>query len=181
MEDIEIVDLFFKRSEEAIKESDKKYGKYCYTIANRILNNDEDAKEVVNDTYLKAWNTIPPNKPDPLSTYLGMISRQTAINRYKERTRNKRGGGLFTVALDELAYCITDGRENDIVDKMFLGNVMNNFLNTLSKKSRMAFMRRYWYFDSISEIAKKLEISESGVKMTLHRTRSKLKKYLKEE
>ena len=181
MEDLEIVALFLDRSENAIKEADLKYGRYCYSIANRILNNEEDAKEVVNDTYLKAWNTIPPNEPDPLSAYLGMISRQTAINKYKERNREKRGGGLVNKALDELAYCIPESRECDIVDKMFLGKVMNAFLDALPKKTRMIFMRRYWYMDSIFQIASSFNMSESSVKMTLLRTRSKLKKYLKEE
>lgn len=181
MDDKKIIELYFKRSEDAISETERKYGKYCYSIARRIVSNDEDAKEIVNDTYLKAWNTIPPNKPDPLSTYLGMICRQTALNRYKETTRKKRGGRAIDVALDELIDCIPSERENEIVDRMLIAKLLNSFLESLPKKTRMIFIRRYWYMDAVSQIADTFAMSESGVKMTLFRARLKLKKYLKRE
>ena len=181
MDDREIVALFFDRSETAIREADLKYGKYCYSIANRILDNEEDAKEVVNDTYLKAWNTIPPNNPEKLSVYLGMISRQTAINRYKAKKRDKRGGGRMEMVLDELTFCLHDKNEHDMVDRIHLGNVLNNFFAEISKKNRVIFLRRYWYMDSIENIARIMGMTKSGVKMSLLRSRAKLKKFLKEE
>ena len=107
MEDKQIVDLYFERSESAIIETDKKYGRYCHYIANSILTNDEDAKEIVNDTYLKTWNTIPPQRPDSLKTYVGRISRHLSLNRYEAQSAQKRGGQLSLI-LDELTECITD-------------------------------------------------------------------------
>ena len=181
MEDREIVELYFQRSEDAIAETDKKYRSYCYSISKGILDNDEDVKETVNDTYLKAWNTIPPNNPPRLSTYLGMICRQLSLNRYKEKSRKKRGGGVVELALDELAYCIPSHREGEIVDRMHLASLLNAFLEELPKKTRMIFIRRYWYMDTVGQIASAFHMSESGVKLTLYRARQRLKNYLKKE
>ena len=181
MEDREIVDLYFKRSESAIEETDKKYGRHCYCIANRILNDEEDAKEIVNDTYLKAWNTIPPNKPTSLYSYLGMLARQLSLNKYKEKTRKKRGGNAVDIAIYELENILASESASDIMDKKHLGSVLNRFLGELPKKSRMIFIRRYWYMDSISTISKTFAISEANVKITLFRLRQRLKKYLKKE
>jgi len=181
MEDREIVELFFKRSEKAIEESDKKYGRHCLCIANRILNNEEDAKEIVNDTYLKAWNTIPPNKPSSLYSYLGMLARQLSLNKYKEKTRKKRGGYTVDIAIYELENHLASESVTDNLDKRYLGSVLNRFLEGLPKKSRMIFIRRYWYMDSISEISRTFAMSEASVKITLFRLRQNLKKYLKKE
>ena len=122
MEDRQIVDLYLKRSEEAISETDKKYGRYCHYIAYRILENDEDAKEVVNDTYLKTWNTIPPNRPDRLKPYVGMISRQLALNVYNARQTEKRGGGI-SLAILELEECIPSSA-GDIADSAALSDAL---------------------------------------------------------
>ncbi len=181
MDDREIVELYFKRSEKAIEESDKKYGMHCYCIANRILNDEEDAKEIVNDTYLKAWNTIPPNKPSSLYSYLGMLCRQLSLNKYKEKTRKKRGGHTVDIAIYELENCLASESVSDIWDKKYLGSILNRFLEELPKRNRMIFIRRYWYMDSISTISKSFAVSEASVKIILFRTRQRLKKYLKKE
>ena len=181
MEDREIVELYFKRSEKAIEESEKKYGMFCYCIAKRILNDEEDAKELVNDTYLKAWNTIPPNKPNSLYSYLGMLCRQLSLNKYKEKTRKKRGGSTVDITIYELENCLASESASDIFDKKYLGSILNGFLEELPQKSRMIFIRRYWYMDSISAISKTFAMSEANVKITLFRLRQRLKKYLKNE
>ena len=181
MDDAKIIALYEARDEAAIAETQKKYDGYCHYIAERILPSREDAEECVNDAYHKAWNTIPPNNPEKLSVYLGMISRQTAINRYKAKNRDKRGGGRMEAVLDELTFCLHDKNEHDIVDRIHLGNVLNAFLTDISKKNRVIFLRRYWYMDSIENISRVMGMTKSGVKMSLLRSRAKLKKYLKEE
>ncbi|MBQ9745111.1 MAG: sigma-70 family RNA polymerase sigma factor [Clostridia bacterium] len=181
MEDNEIVKLYFDRSEDAIKETDQKYRNYCYSISKHILENDEDVKEIINDTYLKLWQTIPPNEPDALSSYIGMICRQLSLNRYKEKHRKKRGGGNVDLALDELIECIPSSRDKEIVDRMHMASLLNRFLESLPKKNRIIFIKRYWYLHPVSQIARSQSISESGVKIILFRTRKKLKKFLTEE
>ena len=181
MEDKQIVDLYFARSESAITETDKKYGRYCHYIAYRILENDEDAKEIVNDTYLKAWNTIPPNRPDPLKPYVGMISRQLSLDRYEEYHAQKRGGQV-TLVLDELAECIPDNNhQEDIGESVALRDALNRFVWSLSHKAQKVFVRRYWYTSSISEIAREYGMKESSVTVLLLRTRKKLKDFLQKE
>ena len=181
MEDKQIVDLYLERSESAISETDKKYGRYCHYIAYRILENDEDAKEIVNDIYLKAWNTIPPNRPDPLKPYVGMLSRHLSLDRYEEYHTQKRGGQVMLV-LDELAECIPDGNSGeDIGESIALQDALNKFVWSLSDKAQKVFVRRYWYSSSISEIAKEYGIKESSVTVLLLRTRKKLKAFLQKE
>lgn len=180
MEDREIVKLFFRRSEVAISECEKKYGRYLTAIANRILGDDEDAKETVNDIYLCAWNNMPPKKPDDLGAYLGMICRSRAIDKRKSETREKRGGDGYDASLDELVECLPCEDEN-VVDGIALRDAMNAFLGELPKKSRVVFMKRYFWFLSVSEIAQSLGMGESAVKMTLSRVREKLKEYLMKE
>jgi RNA polymerase sigma-70 factor (ECF subfamily) len=181
MEDCKIVDLYFERSQDAIKETDKKYGRYLHYIAYRILESDEDAKEIVNDTYLKAWNTIPPNRPEALKAYVGMISRQLAINRYEEKRAKKRSGESALV-LDELAECISAGEgSQDIGESVALKNALNSFVHSLSGNTRNVFLKRYWYASSIAEIAREYKMKESSVKVLLMRTRNKLKEYLIKE
>ena len=127
MEDNQIVDLYWARSEEAITETDKKYGRYCHYIAYQILSNDGDAEEIVNDTYLKTWNTIPPNRPAPLKAYVGMISNQLALNRYEEKTAQKRGGGSLSLIYHELDECIADeGESVDMGENLDLRDALNN-------------------------------------------------------
>ena len=181
MEDKQIVDLYFERSESAITETEKKYGRYCHYIAYRILENDEDAKEIVNDTYLKTWNTVPPNRPDPLKPYVGMISRQLSLDRYEEYHAQKRGGQVMLV-LDELAECIPDNNSGaDIGESVALSDALTRFLRDLPQRTRSIFVRRYFYMSSVAEIAKDFSMKESNVTMHLLRTRKKLEHFLKKE
>ena len=182
MEDNQIVDLYWERSEAAIQETDKKYGRYCHYIAYQILSNDEDAEEIVNDTYLKTWNTVPPNRPDPLKAYVGMISNQLALNRYDEKTAQKRGGGSISLIYHELEECISDMDESeDIAEDVALRDVLNRFIWSLPKKTRNIFVRRYWYASSVAEIAEEYGMKESAVAMLMFRTRLKLKELLIKE
>ena len=181
MEDRQIVDLYLKRSEEAISETDKKYGRYCHYIAYRILENDEDAKEVVNDTYLKTWNTIPPNRPDRLKPYVGMISRQLSLDRYEEYHAQKRSGQVSLV-LEELAECIPDNDSGaDIGESVALRDALGRFVRSLPDKTQSIFLQRYWYSCSMAEIAEGYGMRENSVTVLLHRTRKKLKAHLQKE
>ena len=182
MEDKNIIQLFFERSETAITETATKYGKLCHTIAYNILYNEEDSEECVNDTYMKAWEVIPPQIPDKLAAFLGKITRNLAISRYRHNSSKKRGGGQMALALEELEECIPDknSTEQAISDKLFLER-MNAFLEQLPAEKRKVFMQRYWYLRPISEIAEEFSMSESKVKMMLHRTRNTLKEVLEKE
>ena len=181
MEDKQIVELYWARSETAISETEKKYGRYCHYIAYQILENDEDAKEVVNDTYLKTWNTIPPQRPEPLKPYVGTISRQLAIDVYKGQHAKKRGGQVPHV-LNELSECIPDhNNDSDIGESVALSDALNRFIFALPQRTRNIFVRRYFYLSPIAEIAKDLSMKESNVTMHLLRTRKKLAHFLKKE
>ncbi len=181
MEDKQIVELYWARSETAISETEKKYGRYCHYIAYQILYNDEDAKEVVNDTYLKTWNTVPPQRPDPLKPYVGTISRQLALDVYKEQHAQKRGGQVLLV-LDELSECIPDNDSGaDIGESVALSDALNRFMWALPGRTRNIFVRRYFYMSTVAEIAKDFSMKESNVTMHLLRTRKKLEQFLKKE
>lgn len=181
MEDKQIVQLYLNRDETAIAHTTQKYGKYCNSIAKNILGSNEDAEECVNDTYLRAWNAIPPNIPDMLSTFLGKITRNLAFNKYRHDKAAKRGGGQISLILDELSECIAD--TNSVEEKMEyqeLVNSINMFLATLSEDKRNIFIRRYWYSDSVKDIAKAYSMKENSVSMLLIRQRAKLHDYLLE-
>jgi len=182
MEDQTILDLYFDRSEAAIVQTDAKYGGYCYSIAYHILTNREDAEESVSDTYLAAWNAIPPRRPSVLATFLGRITRYISINRWKSRTAGKRGGGELDLALDELGECVAGGPD---VEAQFAHRqtvrVFRAFLTALPQTERRVFLRRYWYLDSTAEICQRFGFSESKVKSMLHRTRGKLRAALEKE
>ena len=181
MEDREIVNLYWERNASAIKETASKYGRYCKAIAKNILGNNEDADECVNDTYLNAWNSIPPSRPHDLSTYLGKITRNLSFDRFRHRHADKRGGGEIELVLEELGECVsgTDSVEQE-VEKKELVRIINSFLDTLSQEKCRIFLCRYWYALPVSEIAVRFGMSEGNVSVTLHRIRSKLKTYLKE-
>lgn len=182
MEDKQIVDLYWARSENAIAETSQKYGRYCYYIAHNILRNHEDSEECVNDTYLNAWKAMPDQRPSRLSTFLGKITRNLSLNRWELYNAEKRGSGQIPLALDELTECIPSSDHVDqIVDDLALAEIFNRFLAALPKEKRMIFMRRYWYLSSIAEIAAEYSISESKVKMSLLRSRNTLKQILEEE
>ena len=174
-----IVALYFDRSEEAIAACQVKYGKTCHTIAYNILRSDEDAEECVSDTWLRAWNAIPPERPARLGAWLSTVTRRLALSRYETKTAAKRYGGI-QASLEELAECVTDGGLT-IADEVALSGAINSFLASLPARTRMIFMRKYWYMDSVADIAKALGMTESAVKVTLHRTREKFRKHLDKE
>ena len=181
MDDSKIVDLFWERSESAIEETDKKYGKYCEYIADRILENEQDSLEVKNDTYIAAWNTIPPKRPDPLKHYIGALCRNFAINRRKEQKRHKREGNMPLV-LDELAECIPDKESGaTMVDSLVLQDALDRFVLSLKKREQKAFLLRYWYACTVAEVASELSIKESHAAVILLRTRKSLKEFLERE
>ena len=182
MDDKSIVDLYFGRDQEAITQTDKKYGHYCYRIAYNILTNKEDAEESVSDTYVAAWRAIPPRRPSVLSTFLGKITRHIAIDRWRERNASKRGGGEVPLALEELQDCVA-GMQNVEMDyeRKEIIKAYVKFLDALPVTERRVFLCRYWYVDSVEAIADKFGFSQSKVKTMLHRTRSKLRKQLAEE
>lgn len=182
MEDARIVDLYWARSENAIAETSAKYGKYCYTIAYNVLANHEDADESVNDTYLDAWNNMPPYRPSILSTFLGKITRRISIDKWRRRTAEKRGGGEIVLALDELSDCVpSDHNVEQEVEAAELAKVIDDFVMSLPPMDRRVFICRYWYLDPISAISKQFGFSESKVKMMLHRQRRSLLSHLKRE
>lgn len=182
MDDNKIIDLYWKRSEAAIIETDKKYGRYCNTIACNILHNPEDAEECVNDTYFKVWRLIPTLRPQKFSAFIGRITRNLSLNKYEYYNAQKRGQGKTQAVFDELQGCIASvGNVEDAVEDMFLTEKLNCFLEGLPKEKRRIFMRRYWYFSGVKEIASDYQMSESKVKMILLRTRNALKEYLEQE
>ncbi len=180
MTDYDIIKLYFDRSERAIEETDAAYGRYCRYIANEILRNLEDSEEVVNDTYLKTWESIPPQNPPSLKLFLGKITRFLSINRLEYRNAQKRGGGQYSLVLDELCGVIPSG-ESSVVDEIALKDAINSFLRSLPEEKRRIFIRRYWYMSPISEIAEDFSVSEGKVKMILSRTRKELRKVLEKE
>ena len=182
VEDTQIVQLYWARDQKAITETVTKYGNYCTSIAKNILGNNEDAEECVNDTYMNAWNSMPPYRPNILSTFLGKITRNLSFNRYKHNHADKRGGSELSAVLAELSECVS-GKDNieQEIDYKELVKSIDSFLDTLSTKKRNMFICRYWYTESISEIAKQFNMRENTVSMTLNRIRLKLHKYLIEE
>lgn len=182
MLDEKIVDMYWARSEDAISETSKKYGKYCFSIAYNILRNSEDSDECVNDTYMNAWNSMPTSRPQKLASFLGKITRNLALNRYEYNTAKKRGDGQIEVALDELGECVSGSESAEtVIDKLIYDDVLNTFLGGLTEENRKIFVSRYWYLRSPSEIAKKYRISESSVNVRLYRMRGSLKELLKME
>ena len=181
MDDNKIVQLYFDRDERAISETASKYGSYCSSIARNILGNREDAEECVNDPYLNTWNSIPPHRPKLLSAFLGKIVRNLAFNRYKHNTAEKRGGGELPLVLDELAECVSG--QDDVANAYLvkeLVSAINDFLGTLPEDKRRMFVCRYWYTQSIAQIAKRHGVESSAVAVTLSRLRTKLRNYLME-
>ena len=180
MEDSRIIELFWQRNENAISETAAKYGNYCFHIALNILNDEQDSQECVNDTYLHAWEAIPPRRPSRLKIFLGKITRNLSLNLYEKKTAQKRGGGQMELILDELLECIpSDCRE--FADDYAVSEIINDFLESLPMQNRKIFVKRYWYADSIKEIAKSLGCSESKVTVTLFRMREKLREALRKE
>lgn len=182
MEDSRIIDLYWARSEEALSETARKYGRYCHSIARNILNNDEDAEECVSDAYLRAWNAIPPARPARLQTWLGRIVRNLSLNKREKALAEKRGAGQLPLILDELAECIPDGPDGEaLTESILIRDVLDRFLEALPPEARKIFVRRYWYLSSLREIAEEYGISEGSAAVSLLRTRMKLKSVLEKE
>ena len=182
MEDSGIVELYWRRDENAIRETERKYGRYLLKIADNILSDVEDSRECVNDTYWKAWSSIPPHKPDVLSAYLGKIARQLSIDLYRKRNRDKRRASEYALSLSELEDCVSGGdTTGQEVDARLLAGAVGAYLRTLPPGARQSFLARYYFMDSIREIADNSGMSQSKVKSMLYRTRLGLKDYLKQE
>lgn len=182
MDDKGIIDLYWARSEKAISETAVKYGAYCYTTAHNILSSREDAEESVNDTYLAAWNTMPPRRPSLLSAFLGKMTRYISLDKWKQRSRLKRGGGEVALCLEELEGCVSGGGslEDELIRKETLKRV-NLFLDGLPETERKVFLCRYWYADPVADIAARFGFSQSKITSMLHRTREKLNRHLAKE
>ena len=182
MDDGQIVSLYWARDEAAISESAAKYGSYCRAIAWNILQSDGDADEIVNDTWLGAWNAMPPHRPSVLSTFLGKITRRLSLKRWRHRNAQKRGGGETALALDELMDCIPAGKALDErLEAEDLVRLINAFLASLPEAERQVFVRRYWYMSPIAEICKRYGFSKSKTESMLYRTRKKMLAKLNEE
>ena len=181
MDDKKIVDLFIKRDESALTETEQKYGRYCHYVANNILGSDEDSEECVNDTYLRTWHAIPPSIPDNLKAFIGKITRNLALDMYDKNHAQKRNDAVELV-FDELAEVLSD-KPNDLhlVEELSLKNALNAFLGELNAKKRTIFLQRYWYMSSIKDIAARFGMSENSVKVTLKRLREKFKDRLEKE
>lgn len=181
MEDNTIIELFFDRSEQAIRELDGKYGKVCHSLSYNILHSRQDAEECVNDAYLGMWNAIPPARPNPLLAFLCRIVRNLSLMRYHGDRAFKRGGGSYTVALEELEGCLASPQtvEGEL-EEQELVRLIEGFLETLSPENRVLFLRRYWFADSYGEIAARTGLSEKNVSVRLTRIRKRLRRYLAE-
>lgn len=178
MEDKKIVDLYWERSECAISETSKKYGKYCSYIAFGILLSESDTEEVVNDTYMRAWDAMPPHRPRRLSTFLGKITRNLALNRLERMKAQKRNARIDLILHEVEEFLPSGDGEESMTNEIVLRDALNEFLASLPTRERKIFVRRYWYMSNISGIARDFGMSESNVKVTLMRTRGKLKEHL---
>lgn len=180
MDDKMIIDLFFNRSENAINETDLKYGKNCLKLSFNILNNIKDAEECVNDSYLGLWNAIPPATPNPFSTYLYKIVRNISLNCYRRNSAWKRNGE-YDLSVEELTpYLSSDVSVESIIESAELKKYIEHFLTKLSLENRVIFIRRYWFFDSYQDIAERMGMSQKNVSVRLARIRKELKKFLEE-
>ena len=180
MEDKKIIQLLFERAESAIAELRARFGKQLYRIAHNILENHSDAEESTNDTYLALWNAIPPASPDPLAPYVYRTGRNTALKRLHRETAQKRDR-RYDVSLEELNDCLPGGDVEQMIDARELGRTMDRFLSTITKENRYIFVRRYWYGDSVGDIAKDMKMQENAVYVRLNRIRNGLKAYLVKE
>ena len=182
MEDCRIVELYWQKNAEAIRETDRKYGAYCFAIADHILHNKEDSEECINDTWLNAWNAMPPQRPAKLQMFLAKITRNLAFNRFNTRSAKKRGGGEMALVLDELAECLA--AESDVeseYEARELGQCLRRFVRALPERDGNVFVRRYFFTESAAEIAKRYGLTDNHVMVILSRTRKKLKTYLIKE
>lgn len=180
MDDKTILALLWERAETAIQALAERFGTLLHRISMNILGDESDAEETVNDTYLALWNAIPPEKPDPLTGYVCRVGRNTALKRLRENTAQKRDS-RYDLSLEELSDCLAGQSLSDEIDARLLGRAIDRFLDTVSKESRVLFLRRYWFGDSIAELAKAFSMKESTVSVRLHRIRAQLRTYLIKE
>lgn len=182
MEDERIVNLYWDRDENAIRETERKYSRYLTKIAYNVLNDLEDSRESVNDTYLAAWNSIPPQRPGILATYLAKLTRRISIDIFRKRNREKRRGSEYALSLDELAGMVSAGNTTEeALNAKLLGEAISAYLRTLSPDARNTFIGRYYFLDPLAEVAGYCGMSESKAKSMLYRTRQGLKVYLEKE
>lgn len=180
MEDAKIIDLFWARNEDAIKQTDAIYGRKLNALANKILMNREDAEESVSDTYMQTWDTIPPHRPKFFFAFLASICRHLSLNKLDWKMAAKRNADIVSLT-EEMELCIPDTGHDRTMEARELGQILDAFLESLPKDSRLIFLRRYWYVDTISEIAQRYGMTESKVKMQLSRTKGKLAAHLEKE
>ncbi len=182
MEDQRIIELYWQRNEAAIAATAAKYGSYCGRVARNILSSPEDVEECLSDTWLGAWNAMPPHRPSRLSLFLGKITRSLAFDRYRAGASQKRGGGQLPLALEELAGCVpTVPGADQAAEERDLERAMDRFLHTLPERDCSIFLRRYWYVEPLAEIARRYGLNLNTVKTSLYRSRRKLKQYLEKE
>lgn len=180
MEDLQIIDLFFDRNEQAIQETDAKYGRLCFSVANKILENDEDSEECVNDTYLRAWNEIPPTRPSYFSAFLCKITRILSLKKLEFSNAMKRTSSIV-VSFEELESVLQDERIAPGTEAVELGVLISNFLRREKADARNVFLRKYLFFDTVEEIAERFGMNANTVKSMLFRTRNRLREYLRKE
>ncbi|MBR6768091.1 MAG: sigma-70 family RNA polymerase sigma factor [Clostridia bacterium] len=180
MNDHRIIELYFARDEEAIKQTDIKYGKLCHSVAYNILNNNEDSEECVNDTYIGVWNAIPPTRPNNFMAFVCKITRNLSLKRLEAMSRQKRSQAIL-ISLDELAEVLSDESIANRVSDEDIGKLISDFLRNEKSEIRDVFIRKYYFFDSIGDIARRYDFTESKVKNMLHHTRTKLKDFLIKE
>lgn len=180
MTDVQIIELYWARDEQAIKETDLVYGRRLHYLADKIVQNFEDAQECVSDTYLKTWDTIPPKRPEYFFAYIAKICRNFAMGVLDWKSAAKRKGEVVSLSA-EMEACIPDPQHERKLEGQELGETLNRFLESLSVENRVIFLRRYWYLDTTREIAERYGFTESKVKTTLHRTRTKLHAFLEKE
>jgi len=180
VEDTKIIALFWERNEQALRETDTAYGRKLYALSHRILNNRQDAEESVSDTYMEAWNAIPPKHPKYFYAFLAALCRNLSLNKLDWRMAAKRGAEVVALT-QEMENCIPDSRQEGQMDRGALKSLLEGFLKDLPQEHRLIFLRRYLYVDTVAEIAARYGISESKVKTQLHRTRNKLRAYLERE
>lgn len=182
MNDEAILELYFARDQEAVRETEQKYGAYCRRISQRILGSRDDAEECVNDTWLQAWNAIPPQRPQCFSAFLARITRNLSLDRREHNQAKKRGGGQTAVLLSELRDCLPSGESPERqVEQRELGEILSRWLSQQPRKNRVAFVRRYWYADTLAETAARIGCTTGAAKALLHRMRRSLKDYLEKE
>ena len=182
MEDSRIIELYWQRSSEAVTASAEKYGGYCWTIAQNLLSDPRDAEECVNDTWLGAWNAMPPHRPQFLRVFFGKLTRSAACSRWRANAAQKRGNGELPLVLEELQECIPAAPSSeDQIENRELARSINRFLHALPERDCSIFLRRYWFGERISAIAERYALKENTVKSSLYRSRCKLKQYLEQE